>query len=53
MDKNQFKISLGNKQVLETIPSMMQDRLFRRYLRELVLNFIMKKEVMKPKRRKK
>ena len=45
MSRDDFKVSNGNKKVLELIPSMMQNRRMRKKLRALVLEFMLKKKV--------
>lgn len=43
-EKDVFRLSFGNKRVLEAIPSMMEDKKFRRELRKLVLEFMVEKD---------
>lgn len=42
MKKDNYDISNGNLKVLETIPLMMKDNKFRRELRKLTLEFLLK-----------
>lgn len=43
-ERDVFKLSFGNKRVLEAIPSMMEDKEFRKRLRELVLDFCVSRD---------
>ena len=42
-----FQISYGNLKVLETIPEMMTDEVYRQSLRDLVIKYLHEKKVSK------
>jgi len=45
--RDQFKLSGGNLKVLETIPEMMNNKIWRRRIRELVIKYLVQKDMRK------
>lgn len=51
-ERDSFIVSMGNLEVLKSIPEMMQTPMWRRELRKLVLDFITAKEILNGGKRK-
>ena len=45
--KNEYEISEGNLKVLETIPKMMKEEFWRNQLRKMVLDYIIKGDIIR------
>ena len=48
VERNEFKVSMGNIQTLSMIPKLMKYQKWRTALRKVVLDFIMEEELKKP-----